>query len=233
MIESIAAGRHRLSVGEASERVTTSVGLLRRTIRQTTLSVHGQPLIEVDLKCSQPSILANVLAIENNNLSPQQQWLLRGVDLPKFSGCAKADYRDFAATVEAGLLYERLAEGSGLTRDEVKKYVMRDLFAQRRRYDAPVQKAFFKRWPSVGAYIFAVNNRTDNPKLITLLQTIEARLVTQAVAQTLADRLPDDVGFVPIHDCVLVQVTHQSTALDAFKDVFENSRFKLRVEAKG
>jgi Cro/C1-type HTH DNA-binding domain len=56
IIESIASNQHLFSVGEASQRVTTSAGLLKRTIREKSIHVDGQCLSEVDLRSSQKTI---------------------------------------------------------------------------------------------------------------------------------------------------------------------------------
>lgn len=233
LIEAIATGCHRLSVGTASERVTTSVGLLKRSIRQATLTADGQPLVEIDVRCSQPSILANVMGSDPNRI----RWLLRGLELPRFNEVAGRGFRAFQAAIEEGNLYEQLRnaasdiEGAEISRDEIKTLIMRDVFGRWKRYSTAVTKAFAKLWPSVADYVWSVNR--GERSLIVKLQTIEARLITQLVASRLASHLPSSVGIAPVHDCLIVPNNSQAAATEAFDSVTAELGFKLKHEAKG
>jgi len=99
-------GEHRLSVGVASERVTAICGLLKGSVRRSSLSCGGESLVEVDLKCSQPTLLAMLLTADRKQ--PFIQWLLRGIDLPTFDATQTTDARDYVDCIMAGELYETL-----------------------------------------------------------------------------------------------------------------------------
>ena len=84
---------------------------------------------------------------------------------------------------------------------------------------------------SACAYIRSIN-RHDHKKMLIVLQTIEARLVSGKVCGRLADWIPPDVGFFSVHDCVALPDVYQAAAHDAFADVSHQLEFPLRVETK-
>lgn len=238
LVEAIASSSHRLSVGRASERVSTSCGLLKRAIRHNALSVGGNHLVEVDLKSSQPSLLAMLLAIvadmATGLVAPSAHGLIQGMEIPVFRDAHKQDFRDYVDTVLSDDVYERLRDEASepLTRRQVKRRTMRDVLAKRWKYQSDVEDAFRDLWPSVYRYVREVNQR-DYKRTLIVLQTMEARLVTQTACRILADRLPADTGFVPIHDCLLVPDGYQESAKTVFADISTELGFLLRTEVKG
>jgi len=108
---------------------------------------------------------------------------------------------------------------------------MRDVFAKNGRYPSHVEDAFKDNWPTVFKYIGPVN-RHDHKKMLIVLQTIEARLVSGKVCGRLADRITPDVGFFSVHDCVALPDSYRAAAHDAFADVSHQLEFPLRVETK-
>ncbi len=262
LVEAIAAVGHRLTVGRASERVTTTCGLLKCCVRKSSLSSCGERLVEADLKASQPTLLAMLLVADRRQ--PIVQELLRGIDLPDV-GWLGSDVQHFKNTLARGTVYEKLAhilrrEGAtalpsplahhsartelcsageektpgrarALSRQQIKKHLMRDVLAKRGTYPSDVEGAFKELWPTVYEYVRLVN-RQDYKRMLLILQRIEARLVSGKVCGLLVDRLPQDVGLFSIHDCVCAPVTYQSAVLEAFDDVARELGFPLNVEIK-
>jgi hypothetical protein len=89
----------------------------------------------------------------------------------------------------SGLLYERLVELTGLSRDQVKLCFLRDVLAKRGRYPSVVESAFREDFPSVYRVIRWVN-RDDHCALIRHLQRAEAWLVIDCVAPRLIGHVP-------------------------------------------
>jgi hypothetical protein len=237
LIETIATHGHRLTLGSASERVTTSCGLLKRTIRHSALTVGGKQLVEVDLKGSQPTLLALLLRMAadvDNDITPAARCLTHGTDFPPFQDLGSRDCRDYIDTVQNDDIYDRIRAElpDPPKRRQVKHQTMCNVIGKRGNYPVKnVEYAFRKLWPSVYRYVRKVN-QCDHKRLLIILQTMESRLVTQSACVLFAERLPADIGFVPIHDCLLVPEGYQEMATTVFSDLSTQIGFRLTTEVK-
>lgn len=167
-------------------RFHSNFTIMKSYIRQNCLTIDGSAVCEVDIPNSQPLFLA---------------LLMRGdarVD--------PAEHARFQDSALAGTLYDDLSAGMGVqgARQRVKKAVYHVLFGKNRR-DAS-NEAFRRAFPTVHAFVVDYKRRSgDYRRLAHELQRAESDFVYNRVLLE-ATSARGDLGFVTVHDSILVRV---------------------------
>jgi hypothetical protein len=225
----------RFSVGSTG-RVFNAITGLKRELRET-VRLAGEPMGSVDLCCAQPALLAvEVLReIPTNGLKDRATYKRTGPDSrcvayalsPAFVASASGDASLYQALVLGGSLYDFLVERTGLSRNAVKRAVLRDVLAKKGPYPSVVEDVFRRAFPEVYSFIRRVN-RNDHAELIRRLQRRESWLVIENVAPRLIGRIP----VVTLHDAIFSRAADVCDVLGAFEEAFQTLGFRLSVKAK-
>jgi hypothetical protein len=228
LVERIRTRQHRFTV-DAYGRVHNSITSLPRTLRQA-LRIHSQELGSVDIVNSQPALLAMLI----HNTDHTHRWASHGHSL---KGTAPSIYDDrffppedgfsqYQKLATSGRLYEHLMDRTALSRREVKKGLLRDVFGKRGWYPSALEDAFRRSFPGPWRFVRRFN-RDDHGALLKQLQRVESDLVIQQVGGRLAGNGP----FISLHDSVFCRRGDLPVVESAFEHVTAavGFRVKLRV----
>jgi hypothetical protein len=148
-----------------------------KTEARKSLRVRGKPLVEIDIKNSQPLFLAKLLRE-------------RGIE-----GCER-----YIAICQQDL-YAYLAAKAGVARSEAKQAIIETVFFARIGARHPIKTLFMKEFPQVWEYIEGVKKK-DYKKLARLLQWTEAQFVVYTVCERIRNEAPETF-VATIHDSIL------------------------------
>lgn len=203
-----------------SQRMHTNITNMAKELRHF-LRIDGQPLVNIDIKNSQP-FLSTILLTHPEKLASfaktkQLEILLKEIKIPK-----STDIALYVELVTSGGLYEYLMdefskEDFTLTRQETKKQVLRTLYAKNWKPKNPINRRareiFIDRFPNVHTIFSRIRGRVKSEnkkdeKLVTykrfaiLLQSIESHLVLDVIMKRIYKELPG-VFAMTIHDSIL------------------------------
>jgi hypothetical protein len=161
-------------------------------IRETMTIPTGEQLVNVDIRCSQPLMLAIILKNEFAGASMPPKML------------------DYIQECEQGTLYETLASKAGIAAISDRKKFKRNFFKKvlygrnENATRSPEWAAFASLYPDVAAYI--VTAKAANYKALShALQRQESEIIIDGVFGGLAaDYYPADYFALPIHDSIVV-----------------------------
>jgi hypothetical protein len=236
-------------------RVFNAITGLKRELRKT-LRLDGEPLVGVDICCTQPALLAVLMGGIMSEFVPTYiQWRLDPIlSLPppvplrcrlptllrlpsSMNDCPQigSDYDTFRHLVLDGSLYDTLVSlcsNAGVfmdspERESVKRAILRDILAKRGNYPCPFEDVFKTAFPSIHRFVRWVN-RDDHATLIRLLQRFESWLVIENVAPKLAGLIP----VLTLHDAIYSRVQDIQVVQDAFAETFQELGIHLRVKTE-
>jgi hypothetical protein len=148
-----------------------------KTEGRKTLRINGKPLVEIDIKNSQPLFLAKLLKE-------------RGVEgCDKFIDICQQD------------LYAYLAVIAGVTRSEAKTAVIETVFFARIGAKHRIKTLFKAEFPKVWQFIEGIKKK-DHKKLARLLQRTEAQFIIYTVCERIRNEAPETF-IATIHDSIL------------------------------
>jgi hypothetical protein len=165
-------------------------------IRETMTIPTGEQLVNVDIRCSQPLMLAIVL-----------KKYYAGASIPP-------KMLDYIQECEQGTLYETLANAASVSIADRKKF-KRNFFKKvlygrnENATRSPEWAIFAALYPDVSAYI--VTAKADNYKALShALQRQESEIIIDGVFGGLAaDYYPSDYFALPIHDSIVVTKSNE------------------------
>ena len=211
----------RFTVGQYG-RVITNVSNIKRELRPT-LRLNSQPLVEVDISCSQPTLLAAYL--------PQE---LRVYD----------DVRLFASLCTTGTLYDRLMQDLKFEdRNECKDAFFHFLYSPPIKLDArqktwknpkkererlakrAISEWFAPRFPTIWKFIggHKTNGYYDAYKSLSQdMQRFESKIVIETACHNLYDQCPQ-IDVLTVHDSILVERAHAELTRSTLKAAFHNN----------
>jgi len=183
------------------------------------LRIKGEPLVNIDVKNSQP-YLSTILLTNPGKVS----WLTENpafvLLLQSLKVSLNLDVKKYISLVASGTLYEYLmtefsTEGLTLTRDETKRQMLRILFARNRtprdEINRKARQIFKDRFPTVHRIFSKVRGHTKGDKFhnykrfAILLQRIEAYLILDVILRRIYKELPGTIT-VTIHDSIMTGV---------------------------
>jgi hypothetical protein len=188
---------------ERNRRFYSNVANLVRELR-AYLRIGGSPLVEIDIKNSQPLFIG---------LMAQAA----GVNCDEYLRLCEAD------------LYQHLADKGGFTRSEVKQQLMkRALFSSNhaRAQRLPVKRLFDKLFPQMAEFIReqkkgqrAKDDDKQHGRFAIKAQYQESRFIIYSVCERIRKERPD-CWIATIHDSVLTLPDNLEYVLAVMKDEF-------------
>lgn len=227
-------------------RIHTPVTRLVKPLRQT-LRIDGQPLVGVDVACSQPMILCLFLPREMDGITTAlplvqpivSQNLITNSNTstynPPIPGVV-GDIERYISLCESGQLYEHLMTAAGIevtpaSRNKFKKTLFNKVFYGRRNRRGPVVEAFKREFPAVYATIEQMKQRNYR-RLAQKMQKAESRLMIDTVCRRLMKDHPD-VPVITIHDSILTTPPHVEIVQNIIREAFQAKGLNptLRIES--
>ena len=135
-----------------------------------------------------------------------------------------SEYESLAAN---GQLYEHLMAQIGMSRPEVKKRLLRDVFGKRGHYPSQLEQAFREDFPGVHRFIRWFN-RDDHAALLRELQRVESDLVIHRVGRRLRDM--GCTGCVSLHDAAYSTQRDIHLIEQAFRDECDAMGIRLKLD---
>jgi hypothetical protein len=114
---------------------------------------------------------------------------------------------------------------TGLSRREVKKGLLRDVFGKRGWYPSALEDAFRRSFPGPWRFVRRFN-RDDHGALLKQLQRVESDLVIQQVGGRLAGNGP----FISLHDSVFCRRGDLPVVESAFEHVTAAVGFRVKLK---
>lgn len=205
-----------------SRRFHSNVTNMSKDLRPF-LRVNGQPLVNIDIKNSQPYLSTLLLThpekVVGFVIDDKLDRLLKTIKIPK-----SRDIAHYIDLVTSGGIYEYLMaefskEGLIMDRKETKKQVLRILFARNREpkdeINLQARSIFMKIFPNVHQVFFRIRGPMREKKYLNshnkcvtfrrfaiLLQRIESKLVLDVIMKRVYKELPG-VFVLTIHDSIL------------------------------
>lgn len=183
------------------------------------LRINGEPLVNIDIKNSQP-YLSTILLTNPGKASSMAKNGVFAMMLQSLKTSQNQDVKNYIRLVVSGSLYEYLLQefafvGFELSRQEAKKQVLRILFARNRMPKDQVNRMarliFKRKFPTVYR-IFAKIRGTGRgdkyasyKRLSILLQSIESYLMLEVILKRVFKELPGTI-VITIHDSIMTGV---------------------------
>ena len=183
------------------------------------LRINGEPLINCDIKNSQP-YLSTILLTDPGKVSWMTKNPAFALLLQSLKVSLNQDVKNYIQFVISGQLYEFLMsefakEGLILTRDETKRQVLRILFARNRspkdETNRKARQIFKQRFPTVHRIFSKVRGSEKGDKFhnfsrfAILLQKIESYLMLDVILKRIYKELPGTIA-VTVHDSIMTGV---------------------------
>ena len=195
------------SVTPSNRRINSNVTNLTRGLREY-LRLDGQPLVEIDIKNSQP-LFVGLLAKD------------AGVDCDDYLRLCEQD------------LYQHLSDVGGFTRKDVKTQLMqRALFAgNRHRYQRlPVKRLFDRLFPAMAKFL-KEQKRGEHNQLAIAAQYRESRFIIYTVCERVRKERPE-CWLATIHDSVLCLPDMADYVISVMREEFDRLGVKPRLEPR-
>lgn len=204
---SVIAGKHHKQTVGTTGRVYNCITSLNKKLRPT-LTHNGKPLESVDIRNSQPALLAKLV---KDDLEQRQR------ALPK-------DFIHYVELTSNGEFYNFIYEVTGKTIPvaDIKHKFLTDIFAKKKRvktksgkvvlldYHSKMENVFRQEFPTVYDYICETNqedlmngitSQDSHAVLIRRLQKIESELVIHDTAVRALDH-PSSPFILTLHDAI-------------------------------
>ena len=206
------------SVDKTSGRFHSNVTNLAKGLRPY-LRVNGEPLVNIDIKNSQP-YLSTIILTNPGKVSWMTENSAFALLLQSLKVSLKEDVKRYINLVISGQLYEYMEgefnkEGIIVSRDETKRQMLRILFARNRLPKEGTNRQcrliFKNNFPTVYRIFNKVRgsargDRFHNYKRFAiLLQRIEAYLMLDVILKRIYKELPGVVA-ITIHDSIMTGI---------------------------
>lgn len=206
------------SIDSTSGRFHSNVTNMAKELRPY-LRVKGEPLINIDVKNSQP-YLSTIILTNPGKVSWMTENPAFALLLQTLKVSMNEDVKKYISLVISGQLYEYLIQefskaGLTLTRDETKIQVLRILFARNRLpkngANRQARLIFKKAFPTVHRIFSKVRGRergnkfTSFKRFAILLQRIESYLMLDVILKRIYKELPGTIA-ITIHDSIMTGI---------------------------
>jgi hypothetical protein len=210
------------TVDDTSRRFHSNITNMAKDLRQF-LRIDGKPLVNLDLKNSQP-YLSIILLTDPGKDSDLTRDPNLAETLKNLKVSRAKDVKKYIKLVVAGELYEYLmrefSKGNlELSRTETKEQVLRILFAKnwmpKNEVNRKARKIFMANFPTVHRIFSKVRGRSKDDKFRSfkrfaiLLQTIEAHLMLDVIVKRIFKEMPETI-VMTIHDSIMTSTDGKS-----------------------
>lgn len=183
---------------------------LKKEFRQFIMNEEGNPLVEIDIRNSQPFLLSMIL--KDNQVESE-------------------DVMEYNRLTREGEINDYIAKRFHLERQYVKDQ-MWTLFFAKSHWQFRLKTKFCQEFPTVYSFIEDFK-RSDHKALAIPLQKLEAGMVIDTIGRRLLDK---GIKFITIHDSLMVSERDVELTLNEMKQAFME-RFgvvpKFRVTGGG
>lgn len=191
-------------------RIHSPITSLPKVARQYLRGPSGNPLVELDVGCSQP-LFAAIAAKEAGYPCPEYQ-----------------------AECEAGTLYETILaeidDDKIRTRADAKRSMFRYLYRAGRYGSISIDAFIQKKYPMLHTFVKMEkeSSATGHVKLAQKMQRLESDLVIQGLCNRIRKHDPE-AFVVTIHDSLLVEMVPSDLFLGWFKESFDLLGVSVRI----
>ncbi|HLO46013.1 MAG TPA: hypothetical protein VK175_16850 [Leadbetterella sp.] len=206
-IERFEKGEYNPKVSDSNHRLNSVFSEFPRILRRH-VRCNMEPLVGIDIKCSQPFLLACTLKSELNSFENRE---FESVFWKNITPDEKESIRKFIEISFEMDFYIQLLELAGLNdidlsgrdRERVKKDVMLLLFEINKgtRSNNLIIKLFKSIYPGVNNFIEFMLNKLGGDGFAIFLQKKESDLLINTVSRKFNNLVPQAPLF-PIHDCL-------------------------------
>jgi len=232
------------TAGRFHSNLTNSAKGLRIFLR-----INGEPLVNIDIKNSQPFIsillLLNPAKVAFLTKNKAFALLLQTLKVPQ-----NKDVSKYISLVVNGLFYEYLMtefskEGLQLSRSETKVQVLRILFARNRmpkdETNRKARQIFIDRFPTVHRVFSKIRGHekgdqfTNFKRFAILLQRIESHLMLKVILKRIYKELSGTIA-VTIHDSIMTGIL--SNNVEAVRKIMSDEMasfvgFRPQIKVEG
>lgn len=206
------------SIDSTSGRFHSNLTNMPKELRPY-LRVKNEPLINIDVKNSQP-YLSTIILTNPGKVSWMTENPAFAMLLQTLKVSHNEDVKNYISLVISGQLYEFmiaefLKEGLKLTREETKDQVLRILFARNRLPKNSINRQarliFKKVFPTVHRIFSKIRGRergykfTSFKRFAILLQRIESYLMLDVILKRIYRELPGTIAMT-IHDSIMTGI---------------------------
>lgn len=196
LLDRMIDGERRFSVCTQG-RVHTNVANLPRQYRKF-LRVAGQELMSCDISTSQPLLLAILLQKMEKEHKSKRGTNHSAVYAPSSHRSLSAFLRDCLG----GTVYDRVADLTGYTRDDVKSMFLAVVYGHPNDMHTRVGRAIRSLYPAVFDAVVEMNFMLGHGELPRRLQTLESGVMIRRVAARLLREHPE-MPLLTVHDCIV------------------------------
>lgn len=236
IIEDINKGQLYHNRSYSNNRFNSSITALNKFVRPFLL-VNNKPLVSIDIKSSQPYILASVIDINFYNKGNKYNYYTIGtvggsILFPRFlEGKEKGieQYRnisfedDFYSIV---LRNELGREPTTIERNRLKHKTMQFLFYNNPKAKQKTELSYLvKQFPQINEFIVSCLNRVGVKRFSYLLQRAESFLVLDTVCVEFNNKYKS-APFFTIHDAVLTTEEHYE---ELYRIMFEQLKLMTGI----
>ena len=225
-------------------RVHTNVANMPRQYRRY-IRLDGRELASVDVSTSQPLLLALFVRFGESLAKPKLRrpsfkrrsqeydntgFRSGGWPVSPSSPLAAGRSDAFLNDCLRGVVYDRIAERTGYSRDEVKPLFLAVIYGHPEHMGTKVGNALRELYPAVFDAVVEANTRLGHGGLPRLMQLMESRVMISRVAGRLLRERPA-MPMLTVHDSVLVPPEYAPDAEAVIGDEWQ-AEFGVRPRTK-
>ena len=211
-------GNITYSVDDTSGRFHSNITNMKKELRQF-LRVNGEPLVNIDIKNSQP-FLSTILLTNPKKVAHFTNNSAFSVLLQTLKVSNNEDVKKYISLVVSGQIYEYLMikfEDNGLIldRSETKLQMLRIMFARNRspknETNKKARQIFINEFPTVHKTFSKIRGTKTGDKFTNfkrfsiLLQTIESHLLLKVILKRIKTEMPDTIT-ITIYDSIMTGI---------------------------
>lgn len=183
-------------------RFHSNYTILKRQIRENCLTINGEEIEEIDIKNSQPLLLAKIIKDSNKVGSV--------VDINEFD--------TFCELVKEGKLYQHFIDVYKYKdKSDVKKnLIYKVLFGENGKYKDKANKTFREAFPTIHDFIKNYkSNKKDYKSLSHALQRTESELIFNKIVKEIM--INDmSISLFTVHDSICYPKSHKNLVEEIF-----------------
>ena len=184
------------------------------------ISLDGEPLVEIDLKNSQPTLLAYLLS---NPIIIYGFKRLNGVSIPAIE--YNEDVRSFIYSAQNGTLYDCIASRTGTKRETAKKVFLKIMFSKP-GWNSEMKSKVTRLFPTIIKWMDSFKKtQRDHKVLAIVLQKIESEIFIDKIYRKLRS---ERYTVYTKHDCILCK----ESEYEEIKKIVSQELFKLGLKFK-
>jgi len=234
-IDCLTGGRQKRFKPDDYGRIHTNVTNLKRELRPTLHFGNSEPLVELDISCSQPTLVHALMPLQAQDADDSQEYLKL---------CRSGDLY----TVLAGDMYSALV--GDMKRNAEKQAFFHFLYSwpvttegrQRRAHNDPIKeekrlqrdaigKALAAQFPTVSNHIQSTKQQEGHKGFSHKMQRLESQLIIDGVCGRLMRDDPS-ISVLTIHDSLLMEESNVERVQEAFEQSLQEKGITASIRLK-